>query len=48
MPVFRLWNQRFDSNHRYTTSQVLVAQMQAKGYVLEGERPNLAVMCAAM
>jgi hypothetical protein len=46
VPVFRLWNQRFDSNHRYTTSQAIVAQMQARNYVLEGPLPNQAAMCA--
>ncbi|HQR12553.1 MAG TPA: hypothetical protein PLW68_14605 [Casimicrobiaceae bacterium] len=46
IPVFRLWNQRFDSNHRYTTSQAVVAQMQARNYVVEGAQPNLAAMCA--
>jgi hypothetical protein len=48
VPVFRLWNQRFDSNHRYTTSQAIVAQMLAKNYVLEGATPDHAAMCAAM
>jgi hypothetical protein len=48
VPVFRMWNQRFDSNHRYTTSRAIVAQMLARGYVQEGALPNLAVMCAAM
>jgi hypothetical protein len=48
VPVFRVWNKRFDSNHRYTTSQAIVTQMLARGYVQEGELPNLAVMCAAM
>jgi len=39
--VSRLWNNRADSNHRYTTNASIVRQMQAKGYVYEG-----AVMCA--
>ena len=47
VPVFRLWNQRFDSNHRYTTNAAIVAQMQARNYVLEGSAPNFAAMCAA-
>ncbi len=45
-PVFRLWNQRFDSNHRYTTSTAIVDQMKARNYVVEGAQPNLATMCA--
>jgi len=47
VPVFRLWNQRVDSNHRYTTNSAIVAQMQARNYVLEGAAPNFAAMCAA-
>jgi hypothetical protein len=46
VPVFRLWNQRFDSNHRYTTKQTIVAQMQARNFVIEGASPNRAAMCA--
>src|SRR4030095_7057870 len=32
IPVYRLWNQRTDSNHRYTTSTAIRAQMLAAGY----------------
>jgi len=48
MPVFRLWNQRVDSNHRYTTDVRTVEDMQARNYVLEGSAPGHAVMCASM
>ena len=41
VPVTRLWNQRIDSNHRYTTDAGVRAQMLAQGYVDEG-----VVMCA--
>jgi len=41
IPVYRLWNQRVDSNHRYTTSAAVRAQMLAAGYFAEG-----IVMCA--
>lgn len=41
IPVYRLWNQRVDSNHRYTTSAAVRAQMLAAGYFAEG-----VVMCA--
>ena len=41
LPVYRLWNGRFDSNHRYTTDPAIRNAMTAKGYVLEG-----VVMCA--
>lgn len=39
--VYRLWNNRADSNHRYTTSIELRDAMIARGYVNEG-----IVMCA--
>jgi hypothetical protein len=35
-PVYRLWNQRADSNHRYTTQPDVVQQMEQQGYVVEG------------
>ena len=41
LPVQRLWNRRADSNHRYTTSAAIEAQMLAAGYLAEG-----VVMCA--
>ena len=46
VPVFRLWNQRVDSNHRYTSSTAIKAQMVAAGYVAEGYGPNAVIMCA--
>ena len=46
VPVYRLWNQRADSNHRYTTDPAIKAQMLAKGYVAEGYGPNAVIMCA--
>jgi hypothetical protein len=45
-PVYRLWNGRYDSNHRYTTSAVVKAFMIAKGYIAEGYGPDQVVMCA--
>lgn len=46
VPVYRLWNQRVDSNHRYTTDPAIKAQMIAKGYVAEGYGPDAIMMCA--
>ncbi len=46
-PVYRLWNQRIDSNHRYTASAAIKAQMIATGYVAEGYGPDAVIMCAA-
>jgi uncharacterized delta-60 repeat protein len=46
IPVYRLWNRRFDSNHRYTTDPAVKAQMIARGYVSEGSGPEGVAMCA--
>jgi hypothetical protein len=46
IPVYRLWNARADTNHRYTTSTSIRDQMLAKGYVAEGYGPNGVAMCA--
>ena len=46
IPVFRLWNQRPDSNHRYTTDLAIKAQMIAAGYVAEGYGTDPVDMCA--
>lgn len=44
--VYRLWNQRSDSNHRYTIDPVIRDQMIARGWESEGYGPNAVVMCA--
>jgi len=44
-PVFRLWNGRVDSNHRYTTSFELREQMLTLGYQSEGYGPRGVAMC---
>ena len=46
IPVYRLWNQRVDSNHRYTTDPAIKAQMIERGYVAEGYGPGVVNMCA--
>jgi hypothetical protein len=46
MPVYRLWNARADSNHRYTTSLAIRQAMIARGYVSEGYGADGVVMCA--
>ena len=45
-PVYRLWNNRADSNHRYTTSLAVKAQMVANGYTPEGYGRDAVAMCA--
>jgi hypothetical protein len=47
IPVYRLWNGRSDSNHRYTTSLAIKATMLANGYIAEGYGPDQVAMCAA-
>jgi hypothetical protein len=46
MPVYRLYNNRADTNHRYTTDPAIRAQMIAKGYIPEGYGPDSVSMCA--
>jgi serine protease len=46
IPVYRAWNQRFDSNHRYMTSAAVRASMVASGWVAEGYGPDKVAMCA--
>jgi len=48
VPVYRVWNQRADSNHRYTTSLALRDQMVAQGWLAEGYGPNAVVLCGVM
>jgi len=44
--VYRLWNQRSDPNHRYTTNLTVATQMINAGYLAEGYGPNAVIMCA--
>ena len=37
VPVYRLWNQRSDVNHRYTDQLTVYQQMVNKGYKAEGD-----------
>jgi hypothetical protein len=46
VPVYRLWNQRLDSNHRYTTDLATQQQMIARGWLAEGYGPNAVMLCA--
>ena len=46
VPVYRLWNQRADSNHRYTIDRAVRDQMVAAGYVAEGYGTDPVAMCA--
>ncbi len=44
-PVYRLFNNRPDANHRYTTDRALRDAMVAKGWVAEGDGPDAVAMC---
>jgi hypothetical protein len=44
-PLYRLWNARADSNHRYTSSASTREQMVAKGWISEGAGPEGVAMC---
>lgn len=46
--VYRLWNQRVDSNHRYTIDPAVKAQMLARGYVAEGYGTDAVAMCSPL
>jgi len=46
IPVYRVWNNRVDSNHRYTISLVTRDAFVAMGYIAEGYGPNAVIMCA--
>ena len=48
VPVFRAWNGRADSNHRFTTDPDTLQAMVAKGYTAEGYGPASmpVAMCA--
>ena len=46
LPVYRVWDKRSDTNHRYTTDRGVRDAMVAKGWVPEGYGPDSVAMCA--
>ncbi len=46
VPVYRVWNNRADSNHRYTTDPAIRNAMVAQGGIAEGYGPDHVIMCA--
>lgn len=46
VPVYRVFSNRADANHRYTTSRAVRDQMVAKGWLAEGDGADTVVMCA--
>ena len=45
-PVFRLWNMRADTNHRYTTDRDVRTAMIGRGHVPEGYGDDGVAFCA--
>jgi hypothetical protein len=46
IPVYRVFDNRADANHRYTTDRSVRDAMVAKGWVAEGDGPDAVVMCS--
>ena len=46
IPVYRLFSNRSDANHRYTTDARVRDQMVAQGWLAEGDGPDAVAMCA--
>ncbi|MFO1304324.1 MAG: hypothetical protein U1F54_11360 [Burkholderiales bacterium] len=44
--VYRVFSNRPDANHRYMTDKTVRTQMVTKGWLAEGDGPDLVVMCA--
>jgi len=45
-PVYRVFSNRPDANHRYMTDPAVRNEMVARGWLAEGDGPDLVVMCA--
>jgi hypothetical protein len=45
-PVYRLWNGRADTNHRYTTDPAIRDEMVARGWIAEGAGPDRITFCS--
>jgi hypothetical protein len=44
--VYRAFSGRVDANHRYMVDPAIRDQMVAKGWIAEGDGPDLVVMCS--
>jgi hypothetical protein len=45
-PIYRVFSNRPDTNHRYVTDQATRDQMVARGWLAEGDGPDRVAMCA--
>jgi uncharacterized protein YkwD len=46
IPVYRVFSNRADANHRYMTDAALRDAMVGQGWLAEGDGPGLVVLCA--
>jgi hypothetical protein len=46
-PVYRLFNNRRDANHRYVTDRASRDSMIAKGWIAEGDGADIVAMCVS-
>lgn len=46
VPVYRVYTNRADANHRYTTDRATRDAMVAKGWIAEGDGADTVAMCA--
>jgi len=46
IPIYRVFSNRPDANHRYMTDRAVRDAMVAKGWLAEGDGTDLVVMCA--
>ena len=44
--IYRVFSNRADANHRYMNDKALRDEMVTKGWLAEGDGPELVVMCA--
>jgi hypothetical protein len=45
VPIYRVFSNRADANHRYTTDRAVRDSMAQMGWLVEGDGPDLVVMC---
>jgi len=45
-PIYRVFSNRPDANHRYMTDRSVRDQMTARGWLAEGDGPDMVLMCA--
>ncbi|MEP7327770.1 MAG: S8 family serine peptidase [Betaproteobacteria bacterium] len=46
IPMYRVFSNRADANHRYTTDRATRDVMVSKNWIAEGDGPDIVVMCA--